>query len=55
METEVITRVQDTYLLHYIDGLYGYTMALTPNQSDAEALVRMAVPAVSLRPGHFNF
>jgi RNA polymerase sigma-70 factor, ECF subfamily len=40
MEIEVITRRQDTNLLHYIDGLYGYAMALTRNQADAEDLVQ---------------
>ena len=37
---EAITRMQDTNLLHYIDGLYGYAMALTRNQADAEDLVQ---------------
>ena len=40
MEIEVITRMQDTNLLHYIDGLYGYAIALTRNQADAEDLVQ---------------
>jgi RNA polymerase sigma-70 factor, ECF subfamily len=40
MAIEVITRMQDANLLHYIDGLYGYAMALTRNQADAEDLVR---------------
>jgi RNA polymerase sigma-70 factor (ECF subfamily) len=40
MQIEVITRMQDTNLLHYIDGLYGYAMALTRNPADAEDLVQ---------------
>src|ERR1700730_11568158 len=40
MAIEVITRMQDANLLHYIDGLYGYAMALTRNQADAEDLVQ---------------
>ena len=40
MEIEVITRMQDTNLLHYIDGLYGYAMALTRNHAEAEDLVQ---------------
>lgn len=32
--------MQDTNLLHYIDGLYGYAMALTRNQAEAEDLVQ---------------
>ena len=40
MEIEVITRMQDTNLLHYIDGLYGYAMALTRNHAEAEGLVQ---------------
>lgn len=40
MTIEAITRMQDTNLLHYIDGLYGYAMALTRNQADAEDLVQ---------------
>jgi RNA polymerase sigma-70 factor (ECF subfamily) len=40
MEIEVISRMPDTNLLHYIDGLYGYAMALTRNQADAEDLVQ---------------
>jgi RNA polymerase sigma-70 factor (ECF subfamily) len=40
MEIEVIARMQDTNLLHYIDGLYGYAIALTRNQADAEDLVQ---------------
>ena len=32
--------MQDTNLLHYIDGLYGYAIALTRNQADAEDLVQ---------------
>ena len=56
MEIEVIPRVQDTNLLHYIDGLYGYAMALTRNQADAEDLVqetyvRAIRGAESLRAG----
>ena len=31
--------MQDTNFLHYIDGLYGYAMALTRNQAEAEDLV----------------
>jgi RNA polymerase sigma-70 factor (ECF subfamily) len=56
MEIEVITRMQDTNVLHYIDGLYGYAMALTRNQADAEDLVqetyvRAIRGAESLRAG----
>jgi len=56
MEIEVITRMEDTNLLHYIDGLYGYAMALTRNQADAEDLVqetyfRAIRGAESLRAG----
>src|ERR1700731_5126369 len=40
MEIEVIARMQDTTLLHYIDGLYGYAIAPTRNQADAEDLVQ---------------
>src|SRR6202023_1638333 len=40
MEFEGITRMQDTNLLHYIDGLYGYAMALTRNHAEAEDLVQ---------------
>ena len=32
--------MRDTNLLHYIDGLYGYAIALTRNQADAEDLVQ---------------
>jgi RNA polymerase sigma-70 factor (ECF subfamily) len=40
MEIEVITRMPDTNLLHYIDGLYGYAMALTRNRAEAGDLVQ---------------
>jgi RNA polymerase sigma-70 factor (ECF subfamily) len=48
--------MQDTNLLHYIDGLYGYAMALTRNQTEAEDLVqetyvRAIRGAESLRAG----
>ena len=53
---EAITGMQDTNLLHYIDGLYGYAMALTRNQAEAEDLVqetyvRAIRGAESLRAG----
>ena len=32
--------MQDTNFLHYIDGLYGYAMALTRNHAEAEDLVQ---------------
>jgi RNA polymerase sigma-70 factor (ECF subfamily) len=56
MEVEAITRMRDTNLLHYIDGLYGYAMALTRNQAEAEDLVqetyvRAIRGAESLRSG----
>ena len=48
--------MRDTNLLHYIDGLYGYAMALTRNQAEAEDLVqetyvRAIRGAESLRAG----
>jgi RNA polymerase sigma-70 factor (ECF subfamily) len=56
MEIEVITRMKDTNCLQHIDGLYGYAMALTRNQADAEDLVqetyvRAIRGAESLRAG----
>jgi RNA polymerase sigma-70 factor, ECF subfamily len=47
--------MDDTDLLHFIDGLYGYAMAITRNQTDAEDLVQetylRAIPRMrSLRP-----
>jgi hypothetical protein len=47
MEIEAITRMQDTNLLHYIDGLYGYAMVLTRNQAEAEDLCRRLTFALS--------
>jgi RNA polymerase sigma-70 factor, ECF subfamily len=32
--------MDDTDLLHFIDGLYGYAMAITRNRTDAEDLVQ---------------
>src|SRR5271170_5784097 len=32
--------MHDTDLLHFIDGLYGYAMAVTRNRADAEDLVQ---------------
>jgi RNA polymerase sigma-70 factor (ECF subfamily) len=48
--------MQDTNFFHYIDGLYGYAMALTRNQAEAEDLVqetyvRAIQGAESLRAG----
>lgn len=48
--------MHDTDLLDFIDGLYGYAMAITRNRTDAEDLVQetyvRAIPRQgSLRPG----
>ncbi len=47
--------MDDTDLLHFVDGLYGYAMAITRNPTDAEDLVQetylRAIPRMrSLRP-----
>jgi RNA polymerase sigma-70 factor (ECF subfamily) len=47
--------MDDTDLLHFLDGLYGYAMAITRNPTDAEDLVQetylRAIPRMrSLRP-----
>jgi RNA polymerase sigma-70 factor (ECF subfamily) len=47
--------MDDTDLLHFIDGLYGYAMAITRNRTDAEDLVQetylRAIPRMKhLRP-----
>ena len=43
--------MQNTDLLHFIDGLYGYAMAITRNRNDAEDLVQQTCVRAFRRMG----